>query len=35
MGALGTILMLIAFFGFFIGLIGVIKGSVKFLKIRI
>ena len=33
MGALGTILMLLAFLGFFIGIIGVIKGSVKFLKL--
>ena len=33
MGTLGTILMLLAFLGFFIGVIGVIKGSVKFLKL--
>ena len=33
MGALGTILMLLAFLGFFIGIVGVIKGSVKFLKL--
>jgi competence protein ComEC len=33
MGTLGTILMLLAFLGFFIGIVGVIKGSVKFLKL--
>ena len=33
MGTLGTILMLLAFLGFFIGVVGVIKGSVKFLKL--
>lgn len=34
MGTLGTILMLLAFLGFFIGIVGVIKGSVKFIKLR-
>jgi len=33
MGTLGTILMLLAFLGFFIGIVGVIKGSVKFIKL--
>lgn len=33
MGNFGLILMLLAFVGFFIGLIGVVKGSVKFLKL--
>ena len=33
MGTLGTILMLLAFLGFFIGIVGVVKGSVKFLKL--
>lgn len=34
MATLGTILMLLAFLGFFIGIVGVIKGSVKFIKLR-
>lgn len=31
---LATILMLVAFFSFFIGLLGVIKGSVKLIRLR-
>ena len=33
MGTLGTILMLLAFLGFFIGIVGVLKGSVKLIKL--